>query len=162
MKRRPLALLAGLALAALPIAAAAHSELDKSDPANGANLQTAPSTVVLTFTEELDPTGSSFTVTDAGGATVGTGEVDLNVAARNILRGAVSIGQPGTYQIAWTSLSLDGDTLHGTVTFGYRLSSPPNTSTRPRQGANLVPLTVAGVLLLVVAGLLAGRRVLPR
>lgn len=162
MNGRLLALLAGLALAALPIAAAAHSELDKSDPANGANLQTAPSTVVLTFTEELDPTGSSFTVTGAGGVTVGTGEVDLDVAARNILRGAVSITQPGTYKIAWTSLALDGDTLHGTVTFGYRLSSPPNTSTRPRQGADRVPFTVAGVLLLVVAGLLAERRVLPR
>ena len=162
MNKRLPALLAGIALAALPIATAAHSELDKSDPANGANLQSAPSAVVLTFTEELDPTGSSFTVTDAGGATVGIGEVDLDVAARNILRGAVSITQPGAYRITWTSLSLDGDTLHGTVTFGYRLSSPPNTSIRPRQGADLLSLTAAGVLLVVVAGLLAERRAQPR
>ena len=161
MNRLLAALLAAIALAALPIAAAAHSELDKSDPANGANLQTAPSAVVLTFTEELNPTGSSFTVTDTGGATVGTGEVDLEVAARNVLRGAVSITQPGTYRIAWTSLSLDGDTLHGTVTFGYRLSSPPDTSTRPPRDPDLLPLTAAGMVLLVVAGMLAERRALP-
>jgi methionine-rich copper-binding protein CopC len=162
MNRRPAALLAGMALAALPIAAVAHSELDKSDPANGANLQTAPSAVVLTFTEELNPAASSFTVTGAGGAAVGSGEVDLDVAARNVLRGTVSISQPGTYRIEWTSLSLDGDTLHGTVTFGYRLSSPPDTSTRHRQGADLLPLTAAGMVLLVVAGMLAERRALPR
>jgi methionine-rich copper-binding protein CopC len=154
------AVLMGVAMAALPVAASAHSELDTSVPAEGANLQTAPTEAVLTFTAELDPDGSSFTVTDPTGAQVGTGKVDLNVAARNILRGDVSITKPGNYRIAWTSRSLDGDQLKGTVTFGYRSSSPPNTA-MPRGSAPL-PLSAAGTLLLAAAILLAPRRELLR
>ncbi|MDQ2941142.1 MAG: copper resistance protein CopC [Chloroflexota bacterium] len=157
-KRHLLAILLGSAVAAVPVAVSAHSDLAKSDPADGANLQTAPSQVVLTFTEELDPAGSSFTVTDGAGAQVGTGTVDLNVAARNIMRGDVSITKPGTYRVSWTSLSLDGDQLQGTVTFGYRLSSPPNTSMLRTQGGNRLPLRIAGILLLGTAGLLVARR----
>jgi methionine-rich copper-binding protein CopC len=154
------AVLMGLALVALPVAASAHSELDTSVPAESANLQTAPTEVVLTFTAELDLDGSSFTVTDPTGAQVGTGKVDLNVAARNILRGDVSITKPGNYRIAWTSLSLDGDQLKGTVTFGYRSSSPPNTAMP--LGADPLPLSAAGILLLAAAILLVPRRELLR
>ena len=153
------AVLMGIALAALPVAASAHSELATSVPAEGANLQTAPSEVVLTFSAELDPDGSSFTVTDPTGAQVGTGKVDLNVAARNILRGNVSITKPGNYRVAWTSLSLDGDQLKGTVTFGYRSSSPPNTAMP--LGPDL-PMSAAGILLLAAAILLVPRRELLR
>jgi methionine-rich copper-binding protein CopC len=158
MRRRlSLSLLLGLATATLPIVVSAHSELDKSDPAAGATLPTAPTEVVLTFSTELDPAGSRFAVTDAGGAQVGSGTVDLNVAARNIMRGSVSIAKPGTYRIAWTSLSLDGDQLQGVVTFGYRLSSPPNSSLG-RQGTDPIPLNIAGIGLLAAACRLAARR----
>jgi len=150
------AVIMGIALAALPVAACAHSELDTSVPAEGANLQTAPTEVVLTFSAELNPDGSSFTVTDPTGAQVGTGKVDLNVAARNILRGNVSIMKPGNYRVAWTSLSLDGDQLKGTVTFGYRSSPPPNTAMP--LGADPLPLSAAGILLLAAAILLVPRR----
>ena len=161
MKMRHLAaVIVGVALAALPVAASAHSELDTSVPAEGANLQTAPTEVVLTFSAELDPDGSSFTVTDPTGAQVGTGKVDLNVAARNILRGNVSITRPGNYRVAWTSLSLDGDQLKGTVTFGYRSSSPPNTAMR--RAADPLPLSAAGILLLAAATLLVPLRELLR
>jgi methionine-rich copper-binding protein CopC len=157
-RRLALAIVLGLALAAVPIVVSGHSELDKSDPADSANLQTAPTEVVLTFSAELDPDGSSFTVTDATGAQVGSGTVDLNVADRNIMRGTVAITKPGTYRVAWTSLSLDGDQLRGTVTFGYRLSSPANTSMLRGQGTGPLPLSLAGLLLLAAAGLLVPRR----
>jgi methionine-rich copper-binding protein CopC len=157
-RRLALSMIVGLTAASLPIVVSAHSELDKSDPADGANLQTAPTEVVLTFNAELDPAGSKFTVTDAGGVQVGSGAVDLNVAARNIVRGRVSITKPGTYRIAWTSLSLDGDQLKGTVTFGYRVSSPPNSSLLARQGTAPLPFSLAGIMLLAVAGLLVARR----
>jgi methionine-rich copper-binding protein CopC len=155
-RRLALSILVGLGAASLPIVVSAHSELDKSDPADGANLQTAPTEVVLTFSAELDPAGSKFTVTDAGGVKVGSGAVDLDVAARNTMRGRLSITKAGTYRIAWTSLSLDGDQLQGRVTFRYRPLSAPNSSMLARQGAD--PLPVAGILLLTVAGLLIARR----
>jgi copper resistance protein C len=159
-RRYLLAVLVGLAMVALPIAASAHSELDTSMPADGANLQIAPAEVALTFSAELDPDGSGFTVTDPTGAQVSTGKVDLNVAARNILRGEVSITKPGNYRVAWTSLSLDGDQLKGTVTFGYRSLSAPNTAMPG--GADPFPPGAAGVLLLAFAILLVARRELLR
>ncbi len=155
-RRLALSMLVGLATVSLPIVVSAHSELDKSDPADGINLQTALTQVVLTFSAELDPAGSIFTVTDAGDVKVGSGAVDLNVAARNTMRGRVSITKTGTYRIAWTSLSIDGDQLQGTMTFGYRLLSPPNSSMLGRQGTD--PLPFAGILLLAAAGLLVARR----
>jgi methionine-rich copper-binding protein CopC len=155
-RRLALSMLVGLATVSLPIVVSAHSELDKSDPGDGANLPTAPTQVVLTFSAELDPAGSKFIVTDAGGVKVGSGTVDLNVAARDTMRGRVSITKAGTYRIAWTSLSIDRDQLQGTMTFGYRLLSPPNSSILGRQGTD--PLPFAGILLLAAAGLLVARR----
>jgi methionine-rich copper-binding protein CopC len=162
-RRHLLAILLGSALAAVPVAVGAHSELAKSEPADGANLQTAPKQVVLTFSAELDPAGSTFTVTGGAGAQAGTGTVDLNVAARNIMRGDVSVTKPGTYRVSWTSRSLDGDRLQGTITFGYRLSSSPSTSMLKGQRTDSAALSAAGVLLLLAAaGLLLARRVQPR
>jgi methionine-rich copper-binding protein CopC len=157
-RRHLLAIMLGSALAVVPIAAGAHSELAKSDPAEGANLQTAPGQVILTFSAELDPAGSSFTVTDGASVQVGTGSVDLNVAARNIMRGDVSVAKPGEYRVSWTSLSLDGDQLQGIVTFGYRLSSSPSTSMPTGRHTDPVPLSAGVLLLLAAAGVLIARR----
>jgi methionine-rich copper-binding protein CopC len=157
-RRHLLAIMLGSALAAIPVAAGAHSELAKSDPAEGANLQTAPEQVILTFSAELDPAGSSFTVSDSAGVQVGTGSVDLNVAARNIMRGDVSVTKPGGYRVSWTSLSLDGDQLRGTVTFGYRLSSSPSTSMLLGHQTDRFPLSAGVLLLLAAAGVLIAHR----
>ena len=45
----------GGALLALPAVASAHAPLESSTPKAGDNLDTAPSTVTLTFAGELDP-----------------------------------------------------------------------------------------------------------
>ena len=66
-----LLLLAGLAGPAL-----GHAELDTADPADKAVLQTPPTTITLTFTEDLDPSKSSFKLLAPDGSTVGTGGGD--------------------------------------------------------------------------------------
>ncbi len=43
--RRPVGMLVAIGIAALPLAAVAHAELDKSNPPNGANVLTAPAFV---------------------------------------------------------------------------------------------------------------------
>ena len=63
-----LLLVAGLAGPAL-----GHAELDTADPADKAVLQTPPTTITLTFTEDLDPSKSSFKLLAPDGSTVGTG-----------------------------------------------------------------------------------------
>ena len=166
MRKRPLLASVSIAalLAALPAVAAAHAELESSTPEAGENLDTAPTDVTLSFDDELNPDGSSFTVVDADGHEVGSGEVDLTVADRNVMTGDVTISDPGTYTVEYTVVAVDGHESGGTISFGYNADEaipeattdePPNTAlTRP--GLPLVPLL--GLLLLALAGVIGVRR----
>lgn len=119
LNRLAVAWAAAIALVAMPAGVAAHADLESSTPEPGANLESAPTEVALTFSGELDP-ASGFVVTDGGGAAVGEGELDLDVADRNVLRGPVDITEPGTYTVAWTAVSADGHAEEGTFEFGFQ------------------------------------------
>lgn len=162
---RPLAVAGVLAASlALPAAAWAHAELVSSDPAAGESLDEAPTEVTLTFDGELDPE-SGFMVADAEGNEVGTGELDLDVAERNVLRGAVAITEPGVYTVAFTAISEDGHAEEGSFAFGFQATvtdaehgeeddadghghdgESPDTAMAPSAPAS--PLVVLGLLLL--------------
>jgi methionine-rich copper-binding protein CopC len=151
-------------LAALPAVAAAHAELEASTPAAGANLDTAPTTVTLNFSEGLDPGGSSFTVKAADGHEVGSGEVDLSVADRNVMTGDVTITDPGVYTIAYQVVAEDGHASGGTISFGFNateaISDPtsdefPDTAL-PRPSLPILPM--AGWLLVALASVIGVRR----
>ncbi|MGH2454868.1 MAG: copper resistance CopC family protein [Candidatus Limnocylindria bacterium] len=163
---RSRALLAGVAamiLAAAPAAAIAHVHLVSSSPMAGASLDDAPDQVRIEFDGELDPDHSSFVVEDADGGAVGDGEVDLGVADRNVLAGAVTITQPGVYTVTYEVLGLDGHEIVGSFSFGFdtdaEIPDPtdsegddhdaPDTAMRPDPGS---PATTAGILLLLLAG----------
>ena len=141
----------------LPVAAVAHTDLAEASPADGAQLDEAPTEVVLTFEGEISE-DSTFTVTSADGTEVGGGELDLDVAERNVLRGEVSITEDGTYTVAYSIVGEDGDRIEGEVTFAVGDQSggttTPNTAMAPAAG--LSP-TLFGVGLLLVAGVLALR-----
>lgn len=109
------AVAAGFLLFAGPVSA--HAELVSSTPAADAELGAPPDEVILVFSGELDPGESEFTVTDAAGTRVGGGEVDLEVAERNELRGAVAIDEPGTYTVAWSVAASDGHPAEGSYAF---------------------------------------------
>ncbi len=176
--RTILAIPAATALLAVPAIALGHAPLASSTPAAGANLDTAPTSVTLTFSGdsngELDPAGSSFTVTDAAGKSIGSGKVDLTVAARNVMTADVSITAPGVYTVKWTSVSSDGATLNGSFSFGYKTSETipaasggeddhagtPDTSITPPQGQPVTGTSALGVLLLLAGGGLIVRRAL--
>ena len=147
--RRFTPLVLAIALLALPAVASAHAELVSSDPADGAVLDAPPSEVVLTFEGEVTDE-SGFTVSDADGAEVGTGELDLDVAERNVLRGAVTITEPGTYTVDWTGVAEDGHPETGSYTFTYE---PVDDGESPDTALPLAsapgPLPVVGGLLLL-------------
>ena len=111
--------LATAALLAIPAVASAHVELISSSPESGANLDSAPNEVIVTFDDELDPDHSTFTVTDADGNEVGSGDVDLTVADRNVMRGEVTISDPGVYTVSYTVAGVDGHEILGTFSFGF-------------------------------------------
>lgn len=145
-----------LAIASVSMAFA-HAELESSSPADGATLTDAPGEVRLVFGGELDPDGTGFSVTDEDGAVVGDGTLDLSVADRNELSGAVDITEGGTYTVSWTATSLDGHAEEGVVTFGVALDAggaPPDTAV-PTTSATSALL---GLLLLAAALMLARRR----
>src|SRR5512141_3259689 len=101
MRARVAAVVIGalLLVAAGATGASAHADLASSDPAEGAVLATAPSQVVLTFTEAADPTLSSVQVQGPGGTPVATGPV----AAQGLETLSVSMpdGLPdGTYAVS--------------------------------------------------------------
>lgn len=163
---------AALAVVAVPAVVAAHAELELSSPAAGANLDTAPGDVVLTFSGELGP-DSRFVVTDADGTTVGEGELDLDVADRNVISGTVDITDPGVYTVAWTAVSVDGHPEEGSFEFGFQAdaaepaadgvhhdgeAASPDTAMPSPTGPDGAVL--AGLLLVVGGASLAVRRAL--
>jgi methionine-rich copper-binding protein CopC len=159
------AVVATAALLGLPAVTLGHVELTDSSPAAGENLDTAPSEVTVTFDDELDPDHSSFTVIDADGNEVGSGEVDLTVADRNVLTGSVTITDPGVYTVSYRVAGIDGHPIEGTFSFGYNANEEipeptggeehPDTAL-PRPELPLV--RIAGWLLIALAALLGARR----
>jgi copper resistance protein C len=157
-------------LLAFPAMASAHAELVATTPEAGASLDDPPAEVVVTFDGELTP-ASGFTVTDADGHEVGTGELDLDVADRNVLRGEVTITEPGVYTLTWIALAGDEHPEEGSFSFGYLAEVPdggaedghhddeggaPNTALPARGGSS--PTSFIGLLLLATAGATAVRR----
>lgn len=139
-------------LAASPVAA--HERLVASDPEADAVLADTPETVTLTFSGELEA-DSGFEILDATGTVVGTGGLDLDVAERNVLHGAVAITVPGRYVVRWTITGLDGHALAGELAFS--VGDPPDTAMRV-PGA----VAVTGVILVLGAGVLGIRRLAAR
>ena len=158
-----IAAIATTALLALPAVTLGHVELTDSSPAAGENLDSAPTEVTVTFDDELDPDLSSFTVTDADGNEVGSGEVDLTVADRNVLRGSVTISDPGVYTVSYTVAGVDGHEIGGEFSFGYNTDEEIPEPTEEEHPDTALPgpefpLTpvLGGMLLLL--GLLVGAR----
>ena len=151
-------LVAGILVIATPAAALAHAELTSSNPVADAVLTTAPHEITLTFSDELDDGLSAFVVTDADGAEVGTGSVDLDVAERNVLRGSMSVEAHGTYEVRWSVTGTDGHEVTGSLAFVVGDGEVPNTASGTRP---LAPALVAGVALVVLSLVVAARRAVP-
>lgn len=146
-------MVAGVLLFVGPVTA--HEDLVGSEPQADAVLATAPDEVSLTFTGELTPDGSSFEVTDATGQTVGTGTLDLEVAERNVLRGAVAISEPGRFEVHWTITGLDGHPITGEL--GFTVGGAPNTAAPAPAGRSMI-----GMVTLLVAAALVSRQALAK
>ena len=162
MRRIAPFLLAG-SLGMLPTLALGHTELASSDPADGSTITEPPTEVVLTFGGEVGE-GSSFEITGPDGAAAGAGEVDLDVADRNVLRGAVTVDEPGEYRVAWAVTGEDEHPVEGEVTFTYdpggEATGPataPDTALPTRGGS---PAVLTGALLLLMAVAIPVRRAL--
>jgi copper transport protein len=114
--RRVLVLLALTALWA-PGRADAHALVASSEPADGASLETAPSAVTITFTEQPDPKLSVVHVLDPSGRAVEGGPAEAVQPKQ--LRVPLRPLDNGVYTVTWRTLSkVDGHVTGGAFAFG--------------------------------------------
>jgi len=94
-----------------------HAFLDHASPAVGSTVATAPETVTMWFTQQLEPAFTTATVTDASGNTVDAGPAQVDPKDPTELRVPLKKLSPGTYTVAWHALSVDTHTTTGHFTF---------------------------------------------
>jgi copper resistance protein C len=149
--------------------ASAHASLVRSSPADQSSLATAPTTVTLTFDENIR-TPSVVLVTNADGASVVQGKTTV---VDNISSTPVSTGPSGEFTVAYRVVSADGHPVSGRLAFSVGPGRPgaptpqvtaavghhqgSNTST----GGSRVIGMIAALALLGGVGLLTVRRWAP-
>jgi len=126
-----LALLAVLAMAS---PALAHATLTASNPAEGAQVATAPTQLTLTFNEPVSPDQVTITVTGPGGATWQVGAI---TGTDTTLTAPVQpAGPAGPYTMSYSIQSADEHPVTGAVNFAMTTAvvtttTPPPTTTEP-------------------------------
>lgn len=116
--------LMGAALALLTAASvSAHASLVRSNPANRANLVSAPERVQLWFSERLEPAFSRLGVVDAEGQSVDRGDVQVGPDDPTRLSVGIAPLGPGRYTVRFRVLSVDGHVVEGQISFTVRRPS---------------------------------------
>ncbi len=115
MKTSALAL--GAAVVLIAPRAEAHAFLDHASPEVGSTVPSAPATVTMWFTQQLEPAFTTATVTDASGKSVDAGAAQVASNNPTELKVPLKPLAPGTYTVAWHALSVDTHTTQGHFTF---------------------------------------------
>jgi methionine-rich copper-binding protein CopC len=113
-----------VALGAVPVLA--HAALVKSDPADRAVLTTSPTTITLTFDDDLDGSKSNFVLVGPTASSVTGAVTPDNI---KVMTAASVALDPGAWTIQWTAFSTDGHLTRGTVRFSISAPTPPPTAT---------------------------------
>lgn len=132
--RRPVLLLAvalavGVLLAGTAAPAAAHTELESSDPAAESTVTAAPAAVTLTFGGAV--LGADVTVTGPDGAAA-TGPATVDGA---VVRVPVTLTAAGRYDVTWYVTGSDGHPLQGTFGFQHAPPAAPAPTAAPSSTA---------------------------
>jgi copper transport protein len=120
--RRGVLLTIALLVVLAPAKASAHAGLIRSDPAAGAALGAAPTTVRLTFSERPQASLSSVRVLDARGRPTRAGPI---AAVGSTLAAPVAGLGRGVYTVDWRIVSaVDGHASFGKFAFGVGVTPP--------------------------------------
>jgi len=149
--------------------ASAHASLVRSSPADQASLASAPTTVTLTFDENIRMP-SVVLVTNADGSSVVQGKTTVVDNTASI---PVSTGPSGDFTVAYRVLSADGHPVSGRLSFSVGPDSPGapthqvtaaaghHQESKTSTGGSRVIGMIAALALLGGAGLLTVRRWAP-
>ena len=119
LRKIPQLLLCLLAIAAfaLPDAAFAHAFPQRSEPAVGATIDSAPGMVKIWFNSDLEPLFDKLVVKDAAGKVVSQGNAKVDANNRNLLEVGLAPLSPGKYHVYWHVTSKDGHHTEGDFSF---------------------------------------------
>ncbi|MEV8515135.1 copper resistance protein CopC [Dactylosporangium sp. NPDC051484] len=144
--------------------AQAHAYVVSTDPANGSQLQTAPSAVRVTFDEPvtLPSAADAASAIDEDGRRVDTGQARLEPGRRTLVIGLRGGLPHGVYIVSWSVVSADTHPIGGSIEFGYGVPatavSTPAAGSAPSTGWELA---VAAAKALVYLGLIAALGLVP-
>ena len=104
---------------AVPQVGFSHANLVRSEPAPDSELERAPSSIRLEFSEPLESPGSEITILDPRGNEVGHESSVIDSDEPTVMTVRVSDELPnGTYTVVWRSLSaVDGHLVRGSFLF---------------------------------------------
>ena len=114
--KRTLLLGAALLIAA-PVAASAHALLREAVPAVGSTVHTAPQTLILRFSEGVEPAFTTVVVTDASGAHVEAARPQKTADDPRQVSVPLKPLSPGTYTVTWHATSVDTHRTEGHFSF---------------------------------------------
>ena len=113
--RRLLMVAVAVAALAVPSSALGHAALVSTTPAIGAIVKTAPKTVTLSFTEDINSVGARVQVIARDGKRYDDGAPQVN---GRVLSQALKADLPaGTSTVAWTVISADGHRISNAFQF---------------------------------------------
>jgi copper resistance protein C len=120
-----------VALFLLPSVVLAHAELVKSTPKDGATLAASPAEIFATYSEAMDPSGSSLKLVDKDDTELATGDVDPDNAKRMSIDDVPDLA-PGTYTVKSTTKSEeDGDIDRTEWSFTIKAAATPAPTATP-------------------------------
>jgi len=116
--------------------ASAHAELESITPGQKSVQTASPREVTLTFNEPVNRRFTVIKVTGPGGAAVGSGAPTVD---RDVVRQPLApLSQPGSYQVAYRTVSVDGHIISGSRTFTFQ----PEIADTPTPSVQAAPPAV--------------------
>jgi methionine-rich copper-binding protein CopC len=137
--------------------ASAHASYESSDPAAGAVVATAPTTVTVHFAEDVDPKSSSLVVYheadakntysfDEEAKEVSTGQTQYPLSDAKTMTIAMQGDGDGIYAVSWKTVSADdGDEDSGVFFFGVGTGNVLGNTTTVTQTPAATPSSSSGV-----------------
>ena len=110
-------LASGLVLLALPEVAAAHARLESSVPSSGAELDEAPSEVVLDFSEPVELGLGEVTLSRADSTPIEIGHANQPDGSPDMVTAALPALDDGVYVVSYRVISADGHPISGDIVF---------------------------------------------
>ena len=135
--------------------ASAHSDLEASTPKANSKIETSPTSVSLTFNEDIGAKGNGVLVTDAAGDRFDTGS--LVIDGSNAKQSIKKLNAPGRYTVRYRIVSADGHVVSSKYSFTFAPPSSGTPSSTPiASTTNQKSTGNSAVVVGAIAGAIAG------